>query len=158
MSQSEISLEKVNLRDKKENQSVSQLIEKKNSKSNENFKTVEKENENQKFIKIIVKIDDNEAINQYNHAEHQETAAIESIARLNDDIYKIKDEINFAFAAIESRIFEVKSVCKGFNFLQFFYPMLKEFELKANNSRFESDLVNQYYNMLYQIIENAIKI
>ncbi len=158
LSQSEISLEKVNLRDKKENQSVSQLIEKKNSKSNENFKTVEKKNENQKFIKIIVKIDDNEAINQYNHAEHQETAAIESIARLNDDIYKIKDEINFAFAAIESRIFEVKSVCKGFNFLQFFYPMLKEFELKANNSRFESDLVNQYYNMLYQIIENAIKI
>lgn len=48
-------------------------------------------------------------------------------------------------------------MCKGFNFLQFFYPMLKEFELKANNSKFESDLVIQYYNMLYQIIENAIK-
>ena len=121
------------------------------------LKPSKKKNENQKFIKITVKIDNNEAINQFNNAEYQETAAIESIARLTDDIYKIKDEINFAFAAIQSRIDEVKSMCKGFNFLQFFYPMLKEFELKANNSKFESDLVIQYYNMLYQIIENAIK-
>jgi hypothetical protein len=155
LSQSEISLKKENLKDRKEN--FSRLVENKNSKSNENIKTIEKKNENQKFIKITVKIDNNEAINQFNNAEYQETAAIESIARLTDDIYKIKDEINFAFAAIQSRIDEVKSMCKGFNFLQFFYPMLKEFELKANNSKFESDLVIQYYNMLYQIIENAIK-
>ena len=131
MSQSEISLKKENLKDRKEN--FSRLVENKNSKSNENIKTIEKKNENQKFIKITVKIDNNEAINQFNNAEYQETAAIESIARLTDDIYKIKDEINFAFAAIQSRIDEVKSMCKGFNFLQFFYPMLKEFELKEKD-------------------------
>ena len=109
-------------------------------------------------IKLSVKIDDNEAINQYKNAEFQEKAALTSIVDLNEQIEEIKRGISNSFKSIELHIEESKSICKGFNFLQFFYPIQKEFKAKADESLYQTGLIGEYYEQFDKIIKNALKL
>jgi hypothetical protein len=110
-----------------------------------------------KPIMLNVKIDDNEAINQYKNAEFQERDALNSIVDLHDQIDDIENGVKKSFESITLHIQQVKSICKGFNFLQFFYQIQKDFKAKAAESMDPNGLIGKYYEQFDAIINDALK-
>jgi hypothetical protein len=110
-----------------------------------------------KPIMIKVKIDDYEAKNQYNNAKFQERDALKSIGDLHDQIDEIENGVKKSFESITLHIQQVKSICKGFNFLQFFYQIQKDFKAKAAESMDPNGLIGKYYEQFDAIINDALK-
>jgi hypothetical protein len=110
-----------------------------------------------KPIMLNVKIDDNEAINQFKNAEFQERDALNSIVDLHDQIDDIENGVKKSFESITFHIQQVKSICKGFNFLQFFYQIQKDFKAKAAVTMDPNGLIGKYYEQFETIINDALK-
>ena len=106
-------------------------------------------------IKITVQIDDDRAISQFKQAKCQEEKSLEKIADLNRMVSETKSSIDASFGVIEKHIGDVKAICKSFNFVQFFFPLLNEFQARANAALADKQLIEEYYDRLYQITQNA---